>query len=269
MASFNDGSKSRFQRFRTRFGKFFQDSTAEASKGTQAIVRAFTNFIDKFGGNRQTLISSARQRLRLSNTASTQILKDKAISLIQAQTQKHIQETLERYAKGRIDSDQFRQSMRQIITRSSLASAIVGVGGFGNLTENVLSAVRKQISKQFEYLDGFISDIQNRNLTQRDRARATMYANSVHSISQTAARQFRLDMQQELGLEIQKERRVTSAGENCEDCLAMEAEGCQPIGTLPAIGQESVCGTNCKCRFVYDCDERYLGREDNPISEGR
>lgn len=250
MATFDDGSTRR-----QRFASFLNNLPRDINSSTKNMLLAFSNFVKGFGGNLKTLTSSARQRLRQTNTANTQILKDKAIDLIRAQTQSHIREYLERYAKGRIDKPQLRKSLQAIIQRSALASAIIGVGGFGNLTENVISAVQRQVAKQFEYLDGLIQRIDGRNVTYKNRNDAIMYANASHSIAQTAYRQFKLDQATEYAKEQPTERRITTAGEVCEDCRAYEAEGCQPIGTLPAIGQDSVCGTNCRCRFVYDCQD--------------
>lgn len=263
MASFDDG-RNRRQTFRARFGAFFQNVPRDINSSTKNMLLAFNNFIKGLGGNLKSLSSSAKQRLRLANTGSTQILKDKAIDLIRSQTQSAIKENLERYAKGRLDKRQLQQQLQRIIQRSSLASAIIGVGGFANLTENVIKAVQRQVARQFEYLDGFIQRIEGRNITWKNRNDAMMYANSVHSIAQTAYRQFRLDQAEEQGKETPTERRVTRPGENCADCIAYENMGCQPLGTLPAIGQGSVCGSNCNCQFIYDCQDTIFAPLEAP-----
>ena len=51
------------------------------------------------------------------------------------------------------------------------------------------------------------------------------------------------------------ERRVLGRpkGEHCEDCPPLAAQGWQPIGSLPGIG-ESECGPLCLCHFEYAVD---------------
>ena len=170
---------------------------------------------------------------------------------------------MELYGQGKLPLAALRTRLQETLRRSALASAVIGVGGVGNLSENVLQAVQRQLTYQFERLDGFISEMSRRELTQKDRARALQYASSAHMISQTATRQFSLDTYG--GAYELEERRFLGGAEHCDDCLALAAEGWVEVGTLPPIGQGTVCGNYCRCTLVTrpkDVDQA------QPVQEG-
>jgi hypothetical protein len=49
---------------------------------------------------------------------------------------------------------------------------------------------------------------------------------------------------------VQSERRILGLADHCSGCVAAAAQGWQPLGTLPAIG-DTPCMGNCKCTFMY------------------
>lgn len=212
---------------------------------SEVVVAEMSRYLARFGPQLVRLIKTARD-MKLDEQLNQARIN--AIDQLSRATKSELQDDLRRYESGKIDNDQLRSRLQATLRRQTLASAIIGAGGVGNLTENVLLAVRRHLSLQFQYLDGFLYDISTRTITQKDRARLNLYANSAYAISMTAQRQFNLDNNQASANELE-EMRVLGGNENCDDCVEMAGHW-EPAGTLPAIGQESVCQSNCRCHFV-------------------
>jgi hypothetical protein len=153
----------------------------------------------------------------------------------------------------------FRNAMRANIRMVHYGAAIAGAGGLGNLSENHINTLNEEISRQFRFLERYTTQLEtrlrmNRMLTQRDMSRAGMYANAARVTMQQSARQTIVNEAGPLAFE---QRMLSGNGEHCSDCIQYAELGCQPVGTLPPIG-ESICGSNCQCEFRYmtadECD---------------
>lgn len=248
MAKFLQRSADRAVKFGVKLAKILDkasiDIVTASTVGADAILNATAKFLASFGSETIRLIKLSKAALNKLDSIEQMKLKTRAIEELQAQSRSQLQQVFEDYARGRIEVEQFKTTAQDILRQQALAAAIVGVGGLGNLTENILTAVQRQLTIQFQYLDGFIEDIESRDLTNKDRARIQQYALQAHTISQTANRQFQLDTHQ--GQELEERRRLGSV-EHCEDCLSLSEEGWSPAGTLPPIGQGTVCGNHCQC----------------------
>lgn len=240
-------SEGRAAKFGERIGRLFNRTPSIAniiSKTADAVIQSTAKFLASFGSETVRLNKISRERLASQDVVEQNKLKTRAIAELQSNSRDELRSIVEEYARGRISLTALEANMQATIRRQTLATTIIGVGGVYNLTENVLLAIQRQISDEFRLLDGFINDISGRELTNKDRARAVQYANSAHTIAQTAYRQFMLD--NNLGVELEEHRRL-GAAEHCPDCVELEAAGWQPAGYLPPIGQGTVCGNSCKC----------------------
>jgi hypothetical protein len=252
MAKFIARDKARAEKFSKRIQTIENrnpDLRVTGRRGGKSVINTLSDFLAGFGSKLVSLTRSSKNKLLRQDPIENTAMRDAAIAKITAQTQREIDSALNQYAKGKVDADKLRDMFQATLRRQTLASAIIGVGGIGNLTDNVLTAVKKELAFQFRYLDGFIDDIDSRSLTLRDRARAKQYANSAWAISQTAARQFILDQNGSSADDLE-EKRELGGSEHCDDCVEMAEEGWQPFGTLPPPGQASVCGSSCNCRIV-------------------
>lgn len=252
MARFINRDKARAQKFSKRIEKLETQNPelrVTGERGGKSILNTLSDFLASFGSKLIRLSKSSRKQLLRQDPVQNTDMRDKAIAAITAQSQKEIESVLDRYSKGKITQKQLRDQFQTTLRRQTLASAVVGVGGIGNLTDNVLTAVKKQLVDQMAYLDGFLNDIDGRPINQRDKARARQYANAAWATSQQAARQFVLDQNGSSADDLE-ERRELGGSEHCDDCVAMSEEGWQPFGTLPQPGQQSVCGSSCNCRLV-------------------
>lgn len=231
-------------------------------RGGMAAVKALANFLASYGSKVARLSRTSRGQLLQQDATQDQAMREKAIAAVQANSKKEITEALNKYAQKKINKVALRNILQSTLKRQTLTSAIIGVRGVGNLTDNVLTAVKRQLSKQFAYLDGFLDDIETNGLTQRNYARGWQYANSGWAISQTAARQFNLDQSGKTAIDLEERRRL-GGSEHCEDCVALASTEWEPFGTLPVPGEGSVCGSNCRCTM----EVRYVN-ETSPVNQG-
>lgn len=267
MADFMKLSGIRLQSLQTLAGrlKAAVRRTVLAAPAGQAdhVVRSLARFLGSFGTTAENLMKMSTKKLADQTESQRLKMASLAISEITAQTKAGLQSALAKFKDGRLDLTGLRTEARALLRRQTIAAAIVGVGGAGNITENVLNAIRRQLTEQFTSLDGFLKDISGRALTQRDTARLSVFANATHSIAQLALRQYSYDvlLNNNEGLE---ERRLLGGSDQCDDCIELANEGWQPAGTLPAIGQDTVCGVNCRCTF----DIRVVSSDDAAGSKG-
>jgi hypothetical protein len=243
-------SAARAEKVEKRLRRFIRDRQLERDdsmdEGLDAVLQSTARFLGSYGPEVSRLNKLSRTRLASMDAQQVNKLKTRAIEEMQTITRAELAETLDRFARGRIDTATLRSSLQDALRREALASAVIGVGGVGNLTEATLTAVRRQLTAAFDLLDGFIKDIDPRPVVKRDYARLAMFGNAAHTIAQTAQRQFKLDALAE-DTQILEERRVLGGGEHCDDCVELAAQDWQEAGTLPPIGQDTVCGNSCKC----------------------
>lgn len=250
MANFLRSQLRKSDSAQKRLERQLSEISSDVARGLDSIrgvVTAVKKFFSAFGSETARLNELSRKRLTQMDAQQQNKLRERAIAETQAVTRQQLSDALERYARGRISIEALGESLRMTIRRQALTAAIIGVGGVGNLTENVLTAVRRAIANEFRLLDGFIDDIAGRDIEARDRARLAKYANTAYTLSQTAQRQLRIDAAD--GQEL-KEQRVLGSAEHCVDCLALAALGCVPAGELPPIGQDTRCGNSCRCSIV-------------------
>lgn len=128
------------------------------------------------------------------------------------------------------------------------ASAIVGNGGWGNMTQADWGRLGQTVKGQRAYLQNFALDLEKGRYgippDGRAVTRARMYGQAGRATAEEAQRRDKADA----GL--REERRVLGKADHCLTCLEEAAKGWQPIGTLRRIG-DSLCTVNCYCRFEY------------------
>lgn len=187
------------------------------------------------------------QRARTGLTPLTSPISfEDALSRLERQTSENFLRLAQSLQTGQMTRDDFQRQFEAELRRAHIAANILGAGGVGNLSANQTAQLEQAVSSQLAFARGFFNAMRNRNVTQQDVRRAASYANALRSTALQAQRQLVTDTYADSGVE----RRTISPGENCTDCLEAAAEGWQPIGTLPPIG-DSECGVNCKCSFSY------------------
>ena len=237
--------RARSQKFKTFIRANIPLGIKDTIVGASVVIRAANKFLSSFGKQAQQLINESRARLDAQDPTAQMKMRDRAIAELTARTKEDIKDVVDRFSRGRLTVTTLQSEIQSILRAGTLAAAAIGSVGVGNLTENVLTASQRQLSKQFESLDGFINELSTRELTQRDQTRFLAYAASLHSIAQTASSQMSLDTYGDpTALE---EIRELGSADHCDQCIALAALGWVPFGTLPPIGSDTYCGENCQC----------------------
>ncbi len=168
--------------------------------------------------------------------------------------------------------DRASQFLKEVIVAGAMA-----LKGDEPLTNAELYALDRLTKRQHEYLRKFEREVQLNpppeiadlsSLTVivspppmtpgQFTARLEQYGNSVwgagNSLNRDRIRQVP---------NARLERRYLGHADHCEDCPPLAAQGWQPIGTLPDIG-DTECGGQCHCHFEYQDDKgkTFLTPED-------
>lgn len=172
---------------------------------------------------------------------------------------------------GEITPDEFAELMRDEIKILHTSTGIAGSGDLVELNDRALESAQDRIESELEFLDNFVNDV--RELLEMDDnlnrvpSRAAQYGQAGRGTASEAERdQLATADDKDDGL-VTQEKREINAGENCPECLEYEADGWVPLGTLPAIGSGSRCGSHCNCRFRYR--RVRLDRDGNAIVDSQ
>lgn len=153
---------------------------------------------------------------------------------------------LEQVIDGGLGLDEFQVLMFTQIRNLHIQMYAIGAGGRNAIDQRGWGAVGVLIREQYRYARGFLEEINQGNLSERQiRARLGMYANAVW----TAFHRGLEESATQAGFT--EEKRVRRAGDSCKDCIEYEAMGWQPLGTLPLPGKASICLSNCRCTKIY------------------
>lgn len=149
--------------------------------------------------------------------------------------------------QGALNAGDFGALFREEIKREYIRQYLLGIGGRGQMTAADWGSIGGMLREQYRFLDGFLAEIAAGDLTEAQvMARARMYINSAREAYERAHGKVagKLGATEELW--------VLGVAEHCDDCLALAAEGWQPVGTFPIPGDGSTqCLTNCQCHKEY------------------
>jgi hypothetical protein len=152
------------------------------------------------------------------------------------------------FREGSLSLSEWQLVMEREIKNSHLASAAAAVGGFAQMTQSDYGRVGNQIKDQYQFLRGFVQDIQNGlPLDGRFINRAGLYIEAGKATYSLFRRV------KSKGGGKTEERNVLGNAEHCtgdNSCTQQTARGWVPIGELVPIGQR-LCRVKCKCDIEY------------------
>lgn len=147
------------------------------------------------------------------------------------------------------DDDKFAwwlHSMQGHIKTANVIAGMLAVGGLSQLTDETRRTTGDRILTQYEFLRDFADEIRDGlTLDERFVGRSKMYGLSGTGTFEELTRR---------GMKVvgyTEERRHLASVRPCTMCISYAGRGWVPIGTLPNIGEECVCMSNCKCSFEY------------------
>jgi hypothetical protein len=149
---------------------------------------------------------------------------------------------------GKITLPEWEAQMRDFVRSELNTAMILAKGGRDYVTPSDWGFVGSQVKKQYEFLDKFASDIAGNPAKWMNGRALEGRMGLYNEVGYTA-------LSDDLGREAEKngfteERRVLTAGNNCDGCIEQADLGWQPIGTLDPIGAEE-CNNHCHCDFEY------------------
>lgn len=157
-------------------------------------------------------------------------------------------------AAGSVALQAFGIFMQQKLRTLHFGAALIGAAGFLRTTAgHALGIAAREISRQFQYLDGFIADIQESLNTGSAGARTMMtraasYAGTARStVTHAAVDMAKAEERHEGGELVILERRVQHSLHGCSTCEDMAELGWQDLGSLPPVGSDCDYGQHCKC----------------------
>lgn len=107
--------------------------------------------------------------------------------------------------------------------------------------------LRDKLLSEFQFLRDFALGILRGEVTASQiQQRMNQYANGIWSSFWKG----KSTQQENAGASVER-RILDPAASHCEDCVGYAAQGWQPIGSLPAPGEDSQCGHNCRCEKEY------------------
>jgi len=151
-------------------------------------------------------------------------------------------------SSGGLGPAEFAIVAREEIKQEYIRQYLLGIGGEAQMTQADWGSIGGSLAEQYKYFDKFAEQVANGELSEDQiRARLRMYTNSAREAYDRA------HGKNAKSLDMTEESWITDSGlENCDDCLAYEAEGWQPIGTFPHPGDGTTkCKTNCGCHKEY------------------
>jgi hypothetical protein len=137
-------------------------------------------------------------------------------------------------------------TMQGLIKTSHVMAGIIAAGGLEQLTSADRNLIADRVRTQFGYLREFAGEINNGlPLDEEFVRRSRMYGTSGTATYEAINRRG-------MGLiGYTEERRLLHSAKPCGPCIDYAGQGWVPIGTLPEIGQDCDCKSNCRCSFEY------------------
>lgn len=129
------------------------------------------------------------------------------------------------------------------------ASAALAFGGFDQMQSDDHFNVEQMIFFQLAFFRNFATLLFYSSISEAQAlARLALYVAAGYSTYENS----RTIRERKAGMLIYK--RILKPGNNCEECVEYAHLGWRLIGTLPAIGQNCSCHSNCRCHFIFSND---------------
>jgi hypothetical protein len=152
------------------------------------------------------------------------------------------------FREGDLSLSEWQLLMEREIKNTHLASAAAAVGGWAQMTQSDYGRVGAEIKAQYQYLRGFVQDIQQGiTLDGRFINRVGLY------IEAGRATLALFEKLRNKARGMSEERNLLGVAEHCTgagSCTEQTGLGWVPIGTLLPIGQR-LCRVKCKCAIEY------------------
>lgn len=137
--------------------------------------------------------------------------------------------------------------MRDELRRLTLSNIALGKGGIDRLDFADYGRAGRQLRDGYQRMTNLMNDVRS------GKATLPQALNRVQGYVLEARQQFFVAERAALRQADRRfeERRRLHARESCVDCMRYAGMGWQPLGTLPLPGQDSRCGSHCRCTVEH------------------
>ena len=168
-------------------------------------------------------------------------------------TQKHIDQVssdatriIDLLVNKKISVSTWESTTAQAIKEMSIAQYILGKGGIARMGQSDYGAIGHLLKMQYKYLRGFSEDLIAGNLSESQaRSRLQQYINDGRTLYEAGRRESHADDG------FTRERRIRTKTDSCNECIDYASQGWCDIGTLPDIGSDCSCTSNCGCKWEF------------------
>jgi hypothetical protein len=140
---------------------------------------------------------------------------------------------------GAVSLAQWQVAMAREVKSVHLASAALAKGGWAEMAPKDYGRAGQRIRFHYEKLANFAQRLDG-TLARRAQMYIQAGRGTFHAVERA---------EKERGGAVE-ERNILHARDSCEGCLAADALGWVPIGTLPLPGSRT-CRANCRCSVEY------------------
>ncbi len=159
--------------------------------------------------------------------------------------QRELQSIGQSLVDNKITLPQWQKQTAQAIKEAWVVNARIGTGG--PLSPSERGRLGGRLNFQYRRLNLLAKEIEQGKITPAQlRMRLTMYANSARTSYYDG-----LTSAKETAGFVEESRHIDPGKKNCDTCIAEQAKGRQPVGTLAKPG--TICDglTNCGCTMRY------------------
>lgn len=157
----------------------------------------------------------------------------------------------DKLALGKINVATWEETTARALKELHINQYLLGRGGLKQVSQRDLCLIGAELKKEYQYLRGFSQDILAGTMTKEQfKARVELYVDSAYGTYELG----RAESHREAGYNW--ERRIPNAAVSCDSCVVYAARGWEPLGTLPNVGDECECRSNCRCYKEYSNDHK-------------
>ena len=250
-----DSIKKRRNKFVNLLRQIDKDITKKSIKNKDRNVN-FTELLN-IASNSLTANKTNKELLDAIGSMRKERQSRRLIDILESSLKDSLEDLAKGYNAKNLTKKDFLKKSKEALKTFSVASAIVGAGGIGNITPDIIKGVATNLEKQYQYFDRFsdkklglttginTTGAADHRISTKNITALRNYASSIKGTYEMAEAQVLSDGEYEV-----EERRVITAAESCVSCVTYASEGWVELGSLGEIG-DSECGSRCKCYFEY------------------
>ena len=147
---------------------------------------------------------------------------------------------------GAISLADWQLEMMTLIKTTHSATAMMASGGWQQMTQATWGRVGAVVKREYQFLREFAKAV----FSGQQKLDGTFVRRAILYGQQGRGTYYSLTNVAMAGRGFDQERSILNPADHCDECVAEEAKGWQPIGQMVPIGRRQ-CRANCRCSVEY------------------